>query len=131
MNPVSWVKDSISSTANTTPGHPLAQQLDQPGRHLGGHGLELEDLHGRHVDDHGTVRADAERAQAGAFGHVPGDPGRPAGDGDDVEARPLRRLDGVDGALADGAVGAQQGPVEVGGDQSDRGPRTRRRRLER
>ena len=53
---------------------------------------------------------------------VPGDPGGPAGDGDDMEPGLLRRPHGVDGALADGAVGAQQGAVEVGGDQPDGRP---------
>ena len=76
----------------------------------------------------GAVGTDPERSQAGLFGHVPGDPGRPAGDGDDMKPGLLGRLDGVDGALAHGAVGPQQGAVEVRGDQSHRGQRARRRR---
>ena len=91
-------------------GHLLAQQLDQPGRHLGGDGHGLEYLHGGHVDDHGTVAAH-RAAQARLLGHVPGDPGRTAGDGDDVEPGLLGRLYGVDGALADGPVRAQQSAV--------------------
>ena len=100
-----------------------AQHLDQPPRHFGGDRLDLDHLHGVHVDDHGAVGANPERSQAGAFGHVPGDTGRPAGNRDDVDPGPLRRLDGVDGALAHGAVGAQESAVEVGGYEPHREPR--------
>ncbi len=77
------------------------------------------------VGDHGAVGADRRAVALDVVPHDVHPAGRPAGDEEDLDPGLLGRREGRDGACGQGLVVAQQGAVEVGGDQPGHGGKRR------
>ncbi len=101
------------------PDRYVTEDVAGPLHHLAD-GVGLEGVGAQHlllaeVVDERAVRADGGAAVAGRVGDLSHPARRSAGDEDDVDASPLAGVERGDRAGADGAVGADDGPVEVSG----------------
>ena len=117
MNPVSWVKDSISSTANSAPGNTSRTTVTS----LVVTSACIVWTSMTSMDGTSTTAAPFEQTPSGpspaslAMSQVIRG-GRPV-IGMTMNPGVLGRSDGADGPFAERAVGPQQSAIEVGGDQ--------------
>jgi hypothetical protein len=99
----------------------FAQRVRHGERVVLGQRKRLDQLSGPQVVHRGTVGEDRHAVPGEMSGDHAHPAGRASGDEEDLDAGRFRSGQRVDRAPRDGLVVAQQGPVQVGGDQPRRG----------
>ena len=121
MNRGSWPKPVVFSSANVVPG--MASRISRATCSPVSTGIGRAAADGAGVDvvHDAAVGADRQPVVADVLPQGVHPAHRAAGHEDHRDAELLDRGQRLPGAGGDGAVGVQQGAVEVGGDQTDRG----------